>query len=128
MDMEDSRQTTADNGRTKAIKLGARWAETSSKTGQNVDMLFQEVAKAVLERRKLAFRKSCDMSSRLGNMEASVEILTPTEEQKSADVVDGPFQLLSRLSTKRKTKGKRESSKNRPSMKRKPSNQCCQIS
>lgn len=36
----------------KAIKLGARFMETSSKSGEKVDALFEEVASTVLDRKR----------------------------------------------------------------------------
>ena len=50
-------QISQDSGKTKAIKIGARWAETSSKNGDNVESLFTELARSVLERKKVAFRR-----------------------------------------------------------------------
>ena len=36
----------------KAIKLGSRFVETSSKSGEKVDALFEEISRAVLDRKK----------------------------------------------------------------------------
>ena len=36
----------------KAIKLGSRFAETSSKSGEKVDALFEEIARTILERKR----------------------------------------------------------------------------
>ena len=39
-------------GQTKAIKLGCKWLETSSKSGDQVDTLFEDIARSVLHNKK----------------------------------------------------------------------------
>ena len=39
---------------TKAIQLGCRWAETSSKSGDQVDTLFEDIARTVLHNKNQA--------------------------------------------------------------------------
>lgn len=51
-DLEHSRQVSKEAGMAKAIKLGSRFVETSSKSGEKVDALFEEIARAVLDRKK----------------------------------------------------------------------------
>ena len=45
-------QVSRDVAMAKAIKLGARFMETSSKSGEKVDALFEEVASTVLDRKR----------------------------------------------------------------------------
>merc|ERR1711936_1158726 len=51
-DLEDMREVSRDVAMAKAIKLGARFMETSSKSGEKVDALFEEVASTVLDRKR----------------------------------------------------------------------------
>ena len=59
-------------------------------------------------------------------MEATVEILTPTEENK-APAANGPFQILNRFSTRRKINRKKENNAEQTN-KRNVTSTCCQIS
>eukprot|EP00092_Neocalanus_flemingeri_P068104 GFUD01083172.1.p1 GENE.GFUD01083172.1~~GFUD01083172.1.p1 ORF type:complete len:297 (-),score=107.85 GFUD01083172.1:40-930(-) len=126
-DLENMREISSDTGKTQAIQIGARWAETSSKTGNNVEMLFEEVAKAILERRKMSVRKSIDMLAKSEKLESGVEILTPNEEMTDNET-GGPFQILKSISTRKKTQRKKKENKITDLSQRKQSSKCCQIS
>eukprot|EP00092_Neocalanus_flemingeri_P033262 GFUD01036173.1.p1 GENE.GFUD01036173.1~~GFUD01036173.1.p1 ORF type:complete len:297 (+),score=103.39 GFUD01036173.1:157-1047(+) len=126
-DLEDMREISSDTGKTQAIQIGARWAETSSKTGNNVEMLFEEVAKAILERRKMSVRQDSDMSAKSEKLESGVEILTPNEEMTDNET-GGPFQILKSISTRKKTQRKKKENKITDLNQRKQSSKCCQIS
>ena len=45
-------QVSREAGQTKAIKLGCKWLETSSKSGDQVDTLFEDIARSVLHNKK----------------------------------------------------------------------------
>merc|ERR1712080_685207 len=45
------------------IEVGARWMETSSKNGDNVEKMFQDLAAAILHKKTDVIRQDSDMSS-----------------------------------------------------------------
>ena len=53
-DLDHLRQVSRDAGQTKAIQLGCKWVETSSKSGHQVDSLFEDLARSVLHNKKLS--------------------------------------------------------------------------
>ena len=66
------------------------------------------------------------LNCRSERLETGVEILTPTEDSEAA-VTNGPFQILSRFSTRRKTKTKKENKSKQISNNGNTSSACCQI-
>lgn len=102
-DLDNQREVNSSEGQTIAIETGARWAETSSKTGEHVEKLFDEIARAVLERVRVSVRQASDMSSvRSESLETGSEVLTPTVENMP-DNSSKPFKVIKRLSVRPKS-------------------------
>jgi len=121
-DLENLREVTDSQGQTAAIEIGARWGETSSKTGDNVTKIFEEIAGAIMERIRAKERKLSDPSYRPENLENGVEIITPgVTERQDSNTSSGPLQLLKRMSVKPKSFRKKVGGP-------KTKEECCKIS
>jgi len=90
-----------------------------------VESLFTELARSVLERKKVAFRREVSFSG--GELGGGVELVTPTEETSQTHA-DTSFQILQRLSTRRKTKKKKKNKVNSEERKDINPSTCCQVS
>lgn len=123
-DMVDRREVSPSQGQTAAIETGARWGETSSRTGDNVERMFEEIAKAVLDRKRLLERKLSDMSIRPEHMDTGVEIILPSAEESQAHNSSGPLKVLKRLPKSLRRKGESEGGGGRNKL----SPDCCKIS
>lgn len=103
-DLEERRVVTSSSGQRAAIELQARWSETSSQSGLNVDKMFTEIAEAVLERRQqelgLRSQSRREKAPHISGTEVTVE---PESELKRGGTAktssrSKPFKILRNLS------------------------------
>ena len=98
-------------GQTKAIQLGCKWVETSSKSGDQVDSLFEDIARTVLHNRKNS------LTDRITSVPVRAEEGRggPGGERRAMSV---PAQMVRRITTLRRgNQGGRQSNKTEPSAK-----------
>jgi len=101
-DLEDMREVTREAAMAKAIKLGSRFAETSSKSGEKVDALFEEIARAVLDRKKNSKNPRLTSVSRSSSSPAESPASVTTREAGAEKRTESLPQMIRRFTTVRR--------------------------
>jgi len=90
-DLEEKRQVSIESGQVAAIEAGSRWIETSSKSGDNIDKMFQDLTSAILARKTSGMKGSQSRGSSIASHTgvsddiSSVTLSDPGKEKRERE-------------------------------------------